>query len=187
MSDPKAVLHAAVDAVESGGYAYLIYGGLAAGIWGEPRYTEDVDLVLFVPERDAYKFLREAEKHGFAVDEDLALQQIQVNGWARLPFGRKDSPWHLDLTLGDTPFDESALKRRREVTLFERHVWVASPEDLILYKLIAGRDQDKVDVRHIGIRQAALDSAYLRTWAEWWEREGVAGIRAGIDQVLGQS
>ena len=87
MSSPRAVLLASLDTTEAGQFEYLLYGGLAAGLWGEPRYTEDVDFVLFVPERHAYRFLRVAAKHGFSVDEDLAIQQIQVSGWARLPFG----------------------------------------------------------------------------------------------------
>lgn len=172
MADPKAVLLAALDALESGPYEYLLYGGMAAALWGEPRYTEDVDLVLFLPEREVYKFLRAAGRHGFAVEEGLAIQQLQVSGWARLPLGAASSPWHLDVTLGDSPFDESALKRRRQVTLFERGVWVASPEDVVVYKLVSGRDRDLLDVRAIRERQRDLDLAYLRKWAKWWAGHG---------------
>jgi len=177
MTSPRAVLLASLDTIEAGGFDYLLYGGLAAGLWGEPRYTEDVDLVLFLPERHAFKFLREASKHGFSVEEDLAIQQIQVSGWARLPFGERKSPWHLDLTLGDSPFDKSALARKKQVELFERKVWLASPEDLVLYKLVSWRDRDVMDVHAIVKRQGkALDLAYLRKWVAWWEKEGVEEV-----------
>lgn len=176
MTSPRAVLLAALDTAESGGFDYILYGGLAAALWGEPRYTEDVDLVLFLPERHAYKFLREAVRHGFAVDEDLAIQQVQVSGWARLPFGKPRSPWHLDLTLGDSPFDRSALSRKKQVELFERKVWVASPEDLLVYKLVSWRDRDVMDVHAILKRQKALDGAYLHKWIAWWEKQGIEGI-----------
>jgi hypothetical protein len=177
MSSPRAVLLASLDTLEAGGFDYLLYGGLAAGLWGEPRYTEDVDLVLFLPERHAFKFLREASKHGFFVEEDLAIQQIQVSGWARLPFGERKSPWHLDLTLGDSPFDKSALSRKKQVDLFERKVWLAAPEDLVLYKLVSWRDRDVMDVHAIVKRQGkALDAAYLRKWVAWWEKQGIEGI-----------
>ena len=176
MSDPRSVFLAAIGAAESGPFPYLIYGGLAAALWGEPRYTEDVDLVLFVPERHSFKFLRAAAKAGFAVDEDLAIQQIQVSGWARLPLGEAKSPWHLDLTLGDSPFDKSALARRKQVELFDRKVWVASPEDLLIYKLVSWRDRDVMDVNAIVKRQKSLDGAYLKKWIAWWEKEGLEGI-----------
>lgn len=176
MSSPRAILLAALDTAESGPFEYLLYGGLAAGLWGEPRYTEDVDFVLFLPERHAYKFLREAARHGFAVDEDLAIQQLQVNGWARLPFGAPKSPWHLDLTLGDSPFDKSALSRRKDVELFGRTVWIASAEDLLIYKLVSWRERDVLDVHSIVKRQKDLDVVYLKKWIAWWEKEGIKGL-----------
>jgi len=184
MPDARSVFLAAIDTADSGPFPYMLYGGLAAGLWGEPRYTEDVDLVLFIPERDAVKFLRAAAKAGFSVDEGLAIQQLQVSGWARLPLGEEKSPWHMDLTLGDSPFDRSALTRRKQVTLFDRQVWVASPEDLIVYKLVSARDRDLMDVRQIGKRQRRLDAEYLRKWAAWWEREGIVGMRRRVEAVL---
>jgi len=185
MSSPRAVLLAALDTLDAGRFDYLLYGGLAAALWGEPRYTEDVDLVLFVAERHAFKFLREASKHGFAVEEDLAVQQIQVSGWARLPLGDRKSPWHLDLTLGDNPFDKSALARRKEVGLFDRKVWVASPEDLLVYKLVSWRERDVLDVHAIVKRQKSLDLAYLKKWTAWWEKEGVEGPALRLKEALG--
>jgi predicted nucleotidyltransferase len=183
MSSPRAVLLASLDAVDSGQFEYLLYGGLAAGLWGEPRYTEDVDFVLFVPERHAYRFLRVAAKHGFAVDEDLAIQQIQVSGWARLPFGEAKSPWHLDLTLGDSPFDKSALARRKQVELFDRKVWVAAPEDLLIYKLVSWRDRDIMDVHAIVKRQKSMDLAYLKKWIGWWDKQGIEGILKRYEEL----
>jgi hypothetical protein len=187
VSSPRSVFKAAIDAAEAGPTPYLIYGGLAAGIWGEPRYTEDVDLVLFVPERQAFRFLRTAAKFGFAVEEDLHLQQLQVSGWARLPLGDAKSPWHLDLTLGDSPFDKSALERRREFTLFDRKVWIASPEDLLVYKLVSNRDRDAFDIQAILRRQKSLDLAYVRRWAAWWEKEGITGLRQRLESLLSAS
>ncbi|MBI2931502.1 MAG: nucleotidyl transferase AbiEii/AbiGii toxin family protein [Planctomycetes bacterium] len=184
MSDPKAVLLSTIDVAESGPFEYFLYGGMAVGIWGEPRYTEDVDLVLFLAEREVYKFFRAAGRHGFAVDEELAIQQIQVNGWARLPLATSKSPWHLDIALGDSPFDRSALKRRRRIEIFGRAVWVASPEDLLIYKLVSGRKRDLLDAQIVRRRRQALDAAYLRKWGDWWEREGVRRIRQRVEGLL---
>jgi hypothetical protein len=183
MSSPRAVLIASLDALDAGAFDYILYGGLAAALWGEPRYTEDVDLVLFLPERHAVKFLREAARHGFAVEEDLAIQQIQVSGWARLPLGDRKSPWHLDLTLGDNPFDKSALSRRKRVDLFDRAVWVASPEDLLVYKLVSWRERDMLDVHAIVKRQKSLDLPYLKKWIAWWDKEGIDGVRGRFEEL----
>jgi hypothetical protein len=106
-----------------------------------------------------------------------------VSGWARLPFGDRKSPWHLDLTLGDSPFDRSALGRKKKVELFDRKVWVASPEDLLVYKLVSWRDRDVLDVHAILKRQKSLDVAYLRKWILWWEKEGIEGIRSRWEEL----
>src|SRR5438105_2664301 len=94
-------------------------------------------------------------------------RRLTVNRASRI-FGGPKSPWHLDMTLGDSPFDKSALARRKQVELFERKVWVASPEDLLIYKLVAWRDRDVMDVNAIVKRQKSLDVAYLKKWIAWW-------------------
>ncbi|HXX92542.1 MAG TPA: hypothetical protein VEN81_02850, partial [Planctomycetota bacterium] len=102
---------------------------------------------------------------------------------ARLPLGDRKSPWHLDLTLGDNPFDKSALARRKEVRLFDRAVWVASAEDLLIYKIVSWRERDALDVHAIVQRQKALDLAYLRKWIAWWDKEGIQGVRARFEAL----
>ena len=44
--------------------------------------------------------------------------------------------------------------------------WVASPEDLILLKLVAARPRDIADVMDICLAQGQLDEFYLRHWAK---------------------
>lgn len=59
--------------------------------------------------------------------------------------------------------------------VFDRPVWIASPEDLIIYKLTSARDRDMNDVREVFRAQTTRD--YLTKWVDWWEAEGIAGIR----------
>jgi len=46
-----------------------------------------------------------------------------------------------------------------------RSAWLISPEDLILHKLIAGRDRDRSDITDILWMNPEVDTDYLRTWA----------------------
>jgi LPS sulfotransferase NodH len=89
----------------------------------------------------------------------------------------------LDLTLGDSPFDKSALARKCEVDLFGRKIWIASAEDLLIYKLVSWRDRDVVDVHAIVKRQKNLDAAYLRKWIAWWEKEGIEGLSRRYEKL----
>ncbi|MBI2901504.1 MAG: nucleotidyl transferase AbiEii/AbiGii toxin family protein [Planctomycetes bacterium] len=186
----EALFRAAIDSLIDAGSDYMLYGGIAAGVWGEPRFTEDVDVVLFIHEREFPRFLRAAARNGFRVEEDLCIQQIQVVGWSRIPLQSRDSPWHIDVTLGDSPFDRSAFERRRDVELFGRRVKIASPEDLVVYKTISAltnpqRLQDVLDVEAVFRRMGpTLDAAYLKQWAGFWEDQGIQGTAARIEELL---
>ena len=68
------------------------------------------------------------------------------------------------------------LSSPKREELFGRKVWVASPEDLLIYKLVSWRDRDIMDVHAIVQRQKSLDQAYLRKWIAWWEKQGVEGV-----------
>lgn len=38
--------------MKAAGIDYLIIGGIAVGVWGEPRLTEDIDMIAFISKRD---------------------------------------------------------------------------------------------------------------------------------------
>jgi hypothetical protein len=69
------------------------------------------------------------------------------------------------------------------VELFDRKVWVAAPEDLLIYKLVSWRDRDIMDVNAIVKRQKALDLAYLKKWTGWWEKQGIEGVAKRFDEL----
>ena len=140
----------------------MLIGGVAAGIWGEPRYTIDADFIVVLSHNQTGPFLRAAKIRGFTPDEQVVLMNLQISGVARLPYHER----HADLIVGESDFDQSALDRRRSVTIFDRTVWIASPEDIILYKLVALRDRDIDDIRRIITRQGKnLDLRYLKKWS----------------------
>jgi hypothetical protein len=55
---------------------------------------------------------------------------------------------------------------------------------VVVYKLVSARERDVLDITGIVKRQKSLDRAYLRKWADWWEKEGIAGIRKRLDSFL---
>jgi hypothetical protein len=72
----------------------------------------------------------------------------------------------IDLSLGALPFEEEVLSRATRWRKID-DVWVdtCSAEDLVIYKLVAARDQDLVDVTGIVRRQGSkLDAVRIRHW-----------------------
>ena len=144
------------------GTDYLLIGGLAVLASGEPRMTQDIDLILFIEKTDLPWFLEKAGKK-FKVNPRTAIYGARTRG--AFSFSYRNVP--VDVIVASTDLERSALKRKIRVRLFGRKVNLPSPEDLILLKLIPGRTKDLADVEAIVARQgASLDKKYLRQWGE---------------------
>jgi len=69
---------------------------------------------------------------------------------------------HFDVYVAGTRFEQSVLARRNERGY-------VSPEDLIVYKLMAWRSQDRDDIAEVLAADLELDTGYIEHWAGQWE------------------
>jgi hypothetical protein len=61
----------------------------------------------------------------------------------------------------------SALKRKETVQIADFSVNISTPEDLIILKLLSGREQDKLDAQKIlEIQKEHLDRKYIQKWSK---------------------
>ena len=147
---------------------YAVIGGIAVQHWGEPRLTVDVDLAILLPPGAEERWLREIaaafpprlkDAVAFAVEHRVLPVEVPDAGPA-------------DLSLALPGFEEEAIARAIDYDLAEgRRVRLCTAEDLIVYKCVAGRPQDVLDVEGIIHRQgASLDTARIRRWLEEFAR-----------------
>lgn len=161
------------------GVPYFLGGSLASSVQGEPRATNDIDIVIDMP-IGKVKAFADALGADFEVDQAMLRDAILHGECANifyLPFVMK-----VDL-FGHAhgPFDESEFSRRRQVTVADGvTLWVKSPEDTVLRKLCWYRDGGEVSDRQwrdvVGVLRlcaADLDLDYLRRWAK---QLGVAAL-----------
>ena len=142
---------------------YFILGGVAVGVHGEPRFTYDLDLDLFIPKDKVPFFLTKAKKALFKVGVKEAIRNVQNFGTFRMFV----QDLQVDVILASTELEKSALERSRAVKLFGRSMQFPSPEDLILLKIIPGRAKDLMDAESIVLRHKnRLDADYLKKWAQ---------------------
>lgn len=154
---------ACIELMEEAIPEYLIIGGIAVGVFGEPRFTQDVDLIIFTEKTKLETFLAKAEEMGFSFDKKVVLSEAKERGVFRLFI----SEFHLDLLIASTELERSALKRKVSVRIFDKDVFLPSKEDLLLLKIIPNRPKDLIDAEGIALRhKGKLDRKYLEYWAQ---------------------
>jgi hypothetical protein len=137
---------------------FLVIGGLAVVAVGEPRTTADADALVFVSPAEAAALIRQAAKAGFEVREDVERERLAATGTMRFRRGR----FQIDLITASLPFEDAAYERASRHDLFGIRLPFPSPEDLILFKVLAGRDKDMLDAAGVVRRHGdRLDVAYL--------------------------
>lgn len=157
--------------LDDAGVPWMIVGGLAVGAWTEPRGTKDCDVAIALP-RDTGALERALR----AVDLVVArgeLSRAVEGGSVRLRLERENAaPVLVDLLCAGTAFEHEALSRSRPLAVLGVPSRVVAPDDLLVYKLIAGRPQDLADIdRLIRAGRTPEDEARVRAWAREWELE----------------
>ena len=133
---------AVVGALERAGVDYALVGGLAVGVWGAPRATKDIDLL--VQPADLERAKQAVRESGYA---HVALPMrfsdgMQLHRVSKLESG---SLVTVDLILVDAnlqPAWESRVRHDLEMV----SISVVSRDALIAMKLAAGRPQDQANV-----------------------------------------
>ena len=171
-----AFLKLILDALKAAKVEYLIGGAIAEWAWGEPRATQDLDIVINLPIKAVGRFSKELENRDMLVPADIILDALMEDR-ADIPLNaiHMHSGLKADLYLmrdGDE-LRESAFQRRLLVDYGPPigEVYVHSPEDLILYKLMyLGLSGQPKHARDIGAilkaKKDQLDYGYIDGWVD---------------------
>ena len=137
---------------------YMLIGGIANLVWGEPRATLDVDVSVLI-EEEAWPPLITELKQTFRVIPKAGLAFLRDTHV--LPLETPDGV-RIDVVWAQLPYEHKAIARAVTEDVLGHRVRVCRPEDLIIHKIISDRPKDREDVRAI-IRQqrTRLDRRYL--------------------------
>lgn len=131
-------------------WRFCFIGGIAVQRWGNPRFTQDVDLTVLTG------FGME-EAFTDALLETFGARRADTRAFAlsrRVVLLRTRSGVDIDVALGALPFEERSIQRS------STWMWGQDPalntcsaEDLVVHKAFAGRDRDWGDVESVLVRQ----------------------------------
>jgi hypothetical protein len=154
------------------GLPYAVIGAHAVNAWLEPRFTSDIDVTLELGATASGELTRAFEREGFAVTR--ALGERLPSGPDFLRFTSSDHLVTVELQPAKTLLQHEVVRRARAG---RDGVRVATPEDLIVLKLIANRPKDRIDLSGLAALDG-LDWGYVeRACAEWGITELLADLR----------
>ena len=133
---PVAVALSVADALEVSGVRYVVGGSLASSVSGEPRSTLDVDIVVEMSEADVPR-VAAALAPEFEVDDRAVMRAVRSH--TSVNVFHRSTAIKVDLFIaGGTPLDTQQLERRQRIQIGDtpaRHLYVYTPEDILLQKL----------------------------------------------------
>lgn len=152
---PAGVIGAArevQDQLSRAGFRFCFIGGVALQRWGEPRFTQDVDLTLLCP------FGQE-----IAVASNIAkllaprmAGAIEFTSESRVFLARTSDGTPVDIAFGAIGFELRCVERASPFDFGGgMSLTTCSAEDLIVMKVFADRGQDWVDVEAIMLRRGS--------------------------------
>ena len=143
---------------------FMLIGGQAVLLHGQPRLTEDIDITLGVDPTHLHVIQQ--------VCSALGLEPLpkDVPAFVRdtfvLPARHLETAMRVDFIFSTTPYERQAIGRAVGVILEDVSVPFATAEDLVIHKLFAGRPRDLEDAVGVVRRQgSALDWEYVERWA----------------------
>jgi hypothetical protein len=146
-------------ALDRAGLPYMIIGGQAVLLYGEPRLTRDIDITLGVDVDRLSELLAIVGELRLnpLVDPDSFTRRTMV-----LPCADPDTGIRVDFIFSSTPYERDAIRRSAVVAIGDTKVRFATVEDLIVHKMLAGRPRDLEDIRGILLKQPHVDLAAIR-------------------------
>lgn len=169
-------------AFDRAGIGYMVIGGQAVQLYGEPRLTRDIDVTLAAGVDGLPSVL------DLCAEQDLKVLVDQPAEFVRetmvLPALEESSGIRVDFIFSFSPYERQAINRARAVELGAARVRFAAVEDLIVHKLVAGRPRDIEDVRAVLAKNPGLDRQYTEHWLAEFDQALSRNLLEGFRRLV---
>lgn len=156
-----------------GAGSYAIVGAVARNAWAPPRATTDLDVAIAAEPAVVQKGERTLRDLGYA-----PVRRHQVAAEDAVPDlivfrSERSLPRQVDFLVAKTEFEHQVLGRAVPVDVSGLQIRIASPEDLLVYKLLADRPRDREDAEAVVLTREraghAIDWEHVERWSRYWE------------------
>jgi hypothetical protein len=157
-------------ALDLNGIPYMLTGSLASSMYGIPRATNDIDIVIAPSREQLLAVVQLFQRLGLTVASEAAVAALRN----KTDFNVIDfsNGWKVDLILRkDRPFSITEFDRRETYDVEDIRLTLAQPEDVLIAKLEwakSGNSERQLDDAAGILRMQAekLDRTYIEHWVE---------------------
>ncbi len=149
---------------------YFITGSIASMFYGEPRFTNDIDVVADIKREHIPKLLELFPEDEFYLSKESILDAIKNQ--YQFNIIHPSSGLKIDVTIAkNDDFDKSRFERIREISPIEGTLTkMAAPEDVIIMKMRYYKEgESEKHLRDIAsilkISGDEIDKNYIELWA----------------------
>ncbi len=168
---PDELLRIIIGILEKLELRYFVTGSVAAMYYGEPRFTNDIDVVIDLPERRIPELLASFPAGEFYLSEEALRRAVKGQGMCNVI--HVPSSLKIDVMIAaDTLFNRSRFERAKRVQPDEDlDALFTSAEDVILKKMDffreGGSEKHLRDITGIlMVSGDQLDHDYIEGWAD---------------------
>jgi hypothetical protein len=154
--------------LDAAGIAYMLTGSLAMTFYATPRMTRDIDLVVELDAEDDKKLI-EIFSVDCYIDSVGVSRAIKNNGMFNIISNKYIIKADF-IIRKDSEYRRLEFSRRKCIDIEGQNLYIVSAEDLILSKLVWGKDSDSEfqlkDISNLIESVENLDWEYIENWAE---------------------
>lgn len=173
----EALLEKIAGGLDGKNIPYMVIGGQAVLLYGEPRLTRDIDITLGAGVERLGEMRTLIDRLGLkcltAEVEDFVKETMV------LPVIEEQSGIRVDFIFSFSPYERQAIGRAKSVPMGNARVRFAALEDVVIHKIIAGRPRDIEDIENILVKNPEYDTGYIVGW--------LAEFDAALDTDYGRS
>ena len=169
MTEEGDFLRRLVRILEDTGISYMVVGSLASGLYGQPRSTQDFDIVITPEKKQLNEFIK-LFREGYYISSEAAEDAFVMKSMFNVI--DEKTGWKADFIIGkDNLFTKTQFSRRIRGDIFGVPTIVTSPEDVIISKLIWSKASDferqlRDALGVVLVQWETLNRDYLRKWAK---------------------
>ena len=157
-----------IEKLESKNIPYMVVGSVASMVYGEPRMTHDMDMVLDIPPEKSFQLSSLFPPEEFYCPP-IEILKSEIIHRGQFNLIHQNTGIKIDIIIRkNTEHGKTEFQRRKKVLLWkDKQAFLATPEDIIIKKFSfykeGGSERHLRDIRGI-LAESEVDKKYLNGW-----------------------